>query len=144
MKASPAKVGILEVQYASRECSASRLGGLLRRRTRPEVPPPACAARRGEPPSLGDAQETLRRSAKQHPIGTCHGNFRSVTYGLRVSYKRHRFPAQVIAHAVWLYFRFPLRWPLFPDGIASGFKLIIPPSSQVHSGNDPMLLFILA
>jgi putative transposase len=25
-----------------------------------------------------------------------------------VSYKRHRFPPQVIAHAVWLYFRFPL------------------------------------
>jgi putative transposase len=25
-----------------------------------------------------------------------------------VSYKRHRFPRQIIAHAVWLYFRFPL------------------------------------
>jgi len=25
-----------------------------------------------------------------------------------ISYKRHRFPPQVIAHAVWLYFRFPL------------------------------------
>jgi putative transposase len=25
-----------------------------------------------------------------------------------VSYKRHRFPSQTIAHAVWLYFRFPL------------------------------------
>jgi putative transposase len=25
-----------------------------------------------------------------------------------VSYKRHRYPASVIAHAVWLYFRFPL------------------------------------
>ena len=25
-----------------------------------------------------------------------------------VSYKRHRFPAEVIAYAVWLYFRFPL------------------------------------
>ncbi|MGM4986132.1 IS6 family transposase [Rhizobium sp. 11_C7_N12_5] len=25
-----------------------------------------------------------------------------------VSYKRHRFPSIVIAHAVWLYFRFPL------------------------------------
>jgi putative transposase len=24
-----------------------------------------------------------------------------------VSYKRHRFPPQVIALAVWLYFRFP-------------------------------------
>jgi putative transposase len=25
-----------------------------------------------------------------------------------VSYSRHRFPAEVIQHAVWLYFRFPL------------------------------------
>src|SRR5579871_3617546 len=25
-----------------------------------------------------------------------------------VSYKRHRFPAPIIAYAVWLYFRFPL------------------------------------
>lgn len=25
-----------------------------------------------------------------------------------VSYKRHRFPPQIAAHAVWLYFRFPL------------------------------------
>ena len=25
-----------------------------------------------------------------------------------IRYKRHRFPAEIIAHAVWLYFRFPL------------------------------------
>ena len=25
-----------------------------------------------------------------------------------VSYKRHRFLSQIIAHAVWVYFRFPL------------------------------------
>jgi putative transposase len=25
-----------------------------------------------------------------------------------VSYKRHQFPSQLIAHAVWLHFRFPL------------------------------------
>ena len=25
-----------------------------------------------------------------------------------VSYKRHRFPPEIITHAVWLYFRFPL------------------------------------
>ena len=25
-----------------------------------------------------------------------------------VSYKRHRLPAEIIAHAVWLYYRFPL------------------------------------
>ena len=26
----------------------------------------------------------------------------------RISYKNHRFPPQIIAHSVWLYFRFPL------------------------------------
>ncbi len=25
-----------------------------------------------------------------------------------ISYKRHQFPCEIIAHAVWLYFRFPL------------------------------------
>jgi putative transposase len=25
-----------------------------------------------------------------------------------ISYKRHRFPPEIIAYAVWLYFRFPL------------------------------------
>ncbi|SOC47415.1 DDE superfamily endonuclease [Rhizobium subbaraonis] len=25
-----------------------------------------------------------------------------------ISYKRHRFPQHIIAHSVWLYFRFPL------------------------------------
>jgi len=25
-----------------------------------------------------------------------------------ISYERHRFPPEIIAHAVWLYFRFPL------------------------------------
>jgi putative transposase len=24
------------------------------------------------------------------------------------SYKHHRFPGEIISHAVWLYFRFPL------------------------------------
>jgi transposase-like protein len=26
----------------------------------------------------------------------------------QISYKRHRFPVEIIAHAVWLYCRFPL------------------------------------
>jgi putative transposase len=25
-----------------------------------------------------------------------------------ISYKRHRFPAEIISHVVWLYYRFPL------------------------------------
>ena len=32
-----------------------------------------------------------------------------------VSYKRHRFPREVIAHAVWLYFRFPLSFRLIEE-----------------------------
>ncbi len=27
-----------------------------------------------------------------------------------VRYKRHRYPTEIIAHAVWLYFRFPLSY----------------------------------
>ena len=32
-----------------------------------------------------------------------------------VSYKHHCFPPQIIAHAVWLYFRFPLSLRLFEE-----------------------------
>ena len=32
-----------------------------------------------------------------------------------VSYKRHRFPGEIIAHAVWLYFRFPLSLRLIEE-----------------------------
>jgi transposase-like protein len=32
-----------------------------------------------------------------------------------VNYKRHRIPPQVIAHAVWLYFRFPLSLRLIEE-----------------------------
>lgn len=34
-------------------------------------------------------------------------------------YRRHRFPAQVIAHAVWLYFRFPLSLRMVEDMLAA-------------------------
>jgi len=35
-----------------------------------------------------------------------------------VSYKRYRFPPQIIAHAVWLYFRFPLSLRLVEEMLA--------------------------
>jgi putative transposase len=46
-----------------------------------------------------------------------------------VSYKRHRFPPQIIAHAVWLYFRFPLSLRLVEElllerGIAVSYETI--------------------
>jgi hypothetical protein len=34
---------------------------------------------------------------------------------LAASYKRHRFPSQIITHAVWLYFQFPLSLRLFEE-----------------------------
>lgn len=34
---------------------------------------------------------------------------------LSVSCKRHRFPGELIAHAVWLYFRFPLSFRLIEE-----------------------------
>ena len=34
-------------------------------------------------------------------------------------YRRHRFPADVIAHAVWLYFRFPLSLRMVEDMLAA-------------------------
>jgi putative transposase len=46
-----------------------------------------------------------------------------------IGYKRHRFPASIIAHAVWLYYRFPvsLRHPaelLFERGFRVSYKTI--------------------
>lgn len=34
-------------------------------------------------------------------------------------YRRHRFPAEIIAHAVWLYFRFPPSLPMVQDMLAA-------------------------
>lgn len=34
-------------------------------------------------------------------------------------YRRHRFPAEVIAHAVWLYLRFPLSLWMVEDVLAA-------------------------
>lgn len=34
-------------------------------------------------------------------------------------YRRHRFPAEIIAHAVWLYFRFPLSLRMIEDMLAA-------------------------
>jgi putative transposase len=36
-------------------------------------------------------------------------------------YRRHRFPAEVIAHAVWLYYRFPLSLRMVEDLLAGLF-----------------------
>ncbi|MBO1360234.1 IS6 family transposase [Acetobacter sacchari] len=46
-----------------------------------------------------------------------------------VSYKRHRFPRELIAHAVWLYFRFPLSFRVIEEmllerGIVVSYRTI--------------------
>lgn len=39
-------------------------------------------------------------------------------------YKRHRFPAEFIAHAVWLYYRFPLSLRHVEDLLAERGKAV--------------------
>src|SRR5918997_1546157 len=46
-----------------------------------------------------------------------------------VSYKRHRFPPEIIAHTVWLYFRFPLSLRLVEEmllerGILVSYEIV--------------------
>ena len=38
---------------------------------------------------------------------------------LHLDYARHRFPAEVISHAVWLYFRFPLSLRMVEEMLAA-------------------------
>ena len=35
-----------------------------------------------------------------------------------LSYRRHRFPVEIIQHAVWLYYRFPLSFRDVEDMLA--------------------------
>ncbi len=41
-----------------------------------------------------------------------------MTEALPTRYRRHRFPAEIIAHAVWLYYRFPLSFRDVEDQLA--------------------------
>ena len=56
-----------------------------------------------------------------------------------ISYKRHRFPPQIIAHAVWLYFRFPLSLRLVEEmllerGIVVSYETIRRWAKEVRAG----------
>ena len=42
-----------------------------------------------------------------------------MTNAARSRYAGHRFPAEIIAHAVWLYFRFPLSLRLVEEMLAA-------------------------
>ena len=45
-----------------------------------------------------------------------------------VSYKRHRFPSELIAHSVWLYFRYPLSLRLVEELLLER-GIVVPPAS---------------
>ena len=54
-----------------------------------------------------------------------------------ISYKRHRFPPDVIRHAVWLYFRFTLSSRDVQELLA---QRVIEAIVQVHNADASLLI----
>ena len=50
-----------------------------------------------------------------------------------ISYKRHRFPADVICHAVWLYFRFTLSFRDVEELLAQRGIEVIPTRLKTYT-----------
>ena len=50
-------------------------------------------------------------------------------------YRRHRFPPEVIANAVWLYFRFPLSLRMVEDLLAAR-GIVVSHQSVVSMGGE--------
>ena len=46
---------------------------------------------------------------------------------IAVSYRRHRYPSEIISHAVWLYHRFALSFRDVEDLLAEGGVTFRPP-----------------
>jgi transposase-like protein len=46
-----------------------------------------------------------------------------------LSFKRHRFPAEVIHHAVWLYFRFTLSFGMCEFALTTPLARLFPEGS---------------
>ena len=65
--------------------------------------------------AIGSANGTVRLTIKARP--------RSYTAAMPTArdplYQRHRFPPEVISHAVWLYFRFPLSLRMVEELLAA-------------------------
>ncbi len=60
-------------------------------------------------------------------------------------HKRHRFPPQIIAHAVWLYFRFPVSLRLVEEMLLErGLVLSYVASDQVVNSMSDLLSSMLA
>ena len=64
----------------------------------------------------------MSSAAGRHGLGRCHTNSRRrdcyEAPMCNLSYHRHRFPAEVIQYAIWLYFRFPLSFRDVEDMLA--------------------------
>jgi transposase-like protein len=50
-------------------------------------------------------------------------------------YRRHRFPAEIISHAVWLYFRFPLSLRMVEDMLAARGIIVSHQTIRDWAGN---------
>lgn len=59
-----------------------------------------------------------------------------------ISYKNHRFPPQIIAHAVWLYFRFPLSLRLVEEMLLE-WGIVVPNKTIRRWGRSSRLRTIL-
>ena len=57
-------------------------------------------------------------------------------------YHRHRFPGEIIAEAVWLYFRFPLSFRMVEDMLA--YRGIIVAVSQIFDWTLMQSVIIIA
>ena len=55
-------------------------------------------------------------------------------------YRRHRFPAEVISHAVWLYFRFPLSLRMVEEMLAAR-GIDVSYESHPRPSRQPLPLF---
>ena len=51
----------------------------------------------------------------------------------RPCYTRHRFPAEVISHAVWLYFRFPLSLRMVEEMLVVDLHFMVGPAASDKS-----------
>ena len=56
-----------------------------------------------------------------------------------INYKRHRFPPEIIAHAVWLYFRFPLSLRMVEEMLAERGIVVSYQTIRRWGGNSARL-----
>jgi putative transposase len=79
----------------------------------------------------GDLKETIQTEGLVNLLSRCEvwHTRRMKTPASDTRYKHHRFPAEIVSHAVWLYFRFCLSYRdveelLFARGIVVTYEAI--------------------